>query len=238
MERQKEMGSGNTSEPEYAPARTVNAGAHRVGISSDEVIEYYSEWSQDGKYEQDLCPERYKGPSIAAGVVAEYFHHDVSHVNVLDVAAGTGFLGEKLQARGFKHLDALDPAEGMLEQARKKNIYTNFFCEFLDGNRLPIDDDTYDCCVTSGGMGEGHIPCDGLHELVRITKPGGLVCIVMCEDYLFEVVEYKDRLEKLMQQLEDDGKWKQISRDVVRQYCFDNNGVIFNFKICLHNRKC
>ena len=32
--------------------------------------------------------------------------------------------------------------------------------------------DTYDAVVTSGGMGEGHIPCSGLKELVRITKPG------------------------------------------------------------------
>ncbi|XP_046580301.1 methyltransferase-like protein 27 [Haliotis rubra] len=216
----------------YTPARTVNAGAHRVGISTDEVVEYYSKWSHDGKYEQDLCPEWYKGPSIAADVVAEYFRHNVSHVNILDVAAGTGLLGEQLQDRRFKHLDALEPAAGMLEQARKKNIYTNLYCEFLDGNRLPIDDDMYDCCVISGGMGEGHIPCDGLHELIRITEQGGLICIVMCEDYLYDVTEYRGRLEKLMQKLEDDGKWKKLSRDVVRQYCFNHNGVIFNFKIC------
>jgi hypothetical protein len=32
--------------------------------------------------------------------------------------------------------------------------------------------DTYDCAVISGGMGEGHIPTDGLYELARIVKPG------------------------------------------------------------------
>lgn len=31
---------------------------------------------------------------------------------------------------------------------------------------------TYDCLVTSGGMGECHIPCAGLNEMLRITKPG------------------------------------------------------------------
>ena len=30
----------------------------------------------------------------------------------------------------------------------------------------------YDAVVVSGGMGEGHIPCVGLHELARLTKPG------------------------------------------------------------------
>ena len=32
--------------------------------------------------------------------------------------------------------------------------------------------DTYDGLVISGGMGEGHIPTEGLKELIRITKPG------------------------------------------------------------------
>ena len=32
--------------------------------------------------------------------------------------------------------------------------------------------DTYDCVAISGGMGESHIPCSALHELIRITKPG------------------------------------------------------------------
>jgi hypothetical protein len=32
--------------------------------------------------------------------------------------------------------------------------------------------DTYDCVVIAGGMGEGHIPCVALHEMIRITKPG------------------------------------------------------------------
>ena len=32
--------------------------------------------------------------------------------------------------------------------------------------------DTYDAVVLSGGMGEGHIPCSGLQEMARVTKPG------------------------------------------------------------------
>lgn len=32
--------------------------------------------------------------------------------------------------------------------------------------------DVYDCLVMSGGMAEGLIPCSGLHEMIRIVKPG------------------------------------------------------------------
>ena len=32
--------------------------------------------------------------------------------------------------------------------------------------------DTYDCVAISGGMGESHIPCNAIHELIRVVKPG------------------------------------------------------------------
>ncbi|XP_046373736.2 methyltransferase-like protein 27 [Haliotis rufescens] len=205
---------------------------HRVGISMQESVEYYSKWAENGKYDQDICPKRYQGPIIAASVLTEHFCDKIPDMKILDVAAGTGLVGKELQARGFKHLDALEPATGMLEQARKKKIYTNLYCEFLDGKRLPIEDDTYNCCVTSGGMGEGQIPCHGLHELIRITKPGGLICIVMREEYLTHVKDYHERLEPLMKKLEEDGKLKQLSREIVSRYSFDKNGLVYKLQIC------
>ncbi|XP_046580285.1 methyltransferase-like protein 27 [Haliotis rubra] len=218
--------------PDDATVNSKCFEVHRVGITIQENVEYYSKWADNGIYDQDLCSERYQGPVIAANVLTEHFNDNITETKILDVAAGTGSVGKELQDRGFKHLDALEPAAGMLEQARKKNIYTNFYCEVLDGNRLPIDDDTYDCCVISGGMGEGQIPCHGLYELIRVTKSGGLVCIVMREEYLTSVKEYRDRLEPLMKKLEEDGKLKQLSRDVVSRYSFDNNGVVYELLVC------
>lgn len=56
--------------------------------------------------------------------------------------------------------------------------------------------------------------------------------IVMREEYLEHVDEYKDSLEPLMQELEDSGKWTRESRVVVPKYSFDNNGVIFKYRVC------
>lgn len=45
----------------------------------------------------------------------------------------------KLAKHGFKRIDGLDPAEGMLAVARKKNVYGRLICEFMSDKRLPIE---------------------------------------------------------------------------------------------------
>ena len=32
--------------------------------------------------------------------------------------------------------------------------------------------DTYDVLTISAGLGEGHIPCGALYEMIRVVKPG------------------------------------------------------------------
>ena len=46
----------------------------------------------------------------------------------------------QLYQAGFHHLDALDQSKGMLEEARRKNVYSQFLCESLGTNRLSVDD--------------------------------------------------------------------------------------------------
>lgn len=55
--------------------------------------------------------------------------------------------------------------------------------------------------------------------------------IAMREAYLTSVLEYKDRLEPLMKQLEQEDKWQAVSRTVVPNYSFDNNGVVYIFRV-------
>ncbi|KAJ8316642.1 hypothetical protein KUTeg_005808 [Tegillarca granosa] len=44
-----------------------------------------------------------------------------------------------LYKHGFRYIDALEPAEGMLEKAKKHNIYNRLLCEFMSDDVLPID---------------------------------------------------------------------------------------------------
>lgn len=56
--------------------------------------------------------------------------------------------------------------------------------------------------------------------------------IVMREEYLEHVSDYKDKLEPLMKELELSGLWIKLERRIVPKYSFENNGVIFIFKKC------
>ncbi|KAJ8317688.1 hypothetical protein KUTeg_005592 [Tegillarca granosa] len=138
---------------------------------------------------------------------------------------------EELNKRGFKDIDALDPAEGMLEKAKKKNIYNKLLCEFMTEEKLPIDQGYYDCVVSSGGFGDGHIPIEALYEMIRIVKPGGIIVIAMREEYLENVESYKDKLEPLMKKMEENGLWKKIDRYVMEEYAFSKTGVIFVYMV-------
>ena len=43
--------------------------------------------------------------------------------SILDAGAGTGLVGECLHQMGYRNLTAMDLSTGMLEVARRKNIY-------------------------------------------------------------------------------------------------------------------
>ena len=59
---------------------------------------------------------------------------------------------------------------------------------------------------------------------------GGLIVLVSRE-YDVTIAEYKDRLEPLMKQLEDEGKWTILERTVFPEYHPEVNGIVFVFKV-------
>ena len=53
----------------------------------------------------------------------------------------------------------------------------------------------------------------------------------MREEYLFIVKEYQNRLEPLMQQMENGGLWLMLERTVVADYAYGKNGIVFVFRV-------
>ena len=95
--------------------------------------------------------------------------------------AGTGMLGDELAEQGFNNMDANDLSPGMLERARSKGIYQD--CQVMElGTRLDYPDDRYEAVAICGVFTPNHAPANGLDELVRITKPGGLVLYTLRSD--------------------------------------------------------
>ena len=54
--------------------------------------------------------------------------NEIKSRSVLDLGAGTGLCGQVLEEEGFENVDALDISREMLDEARKKNLYKNYFC--------------------------------------------------------------------------------------------------------------
>ena len=203
-----------------------NAGAHQP--CKQKVIEYYNSWSI--QYENDLNVEIYRGPKICANFCAILLTNTMA--KILDIGAGTGFVGERLAKLGFKFVDALEPAKGMVSVAKAKNVYKNFYIEPIHANRCTsIPAGVYDACVTAGALGEGHIPCEGIREFARVTRSGGLVVIVMRKEYLSTVEDYKGKLEPLMQRMcDEEAVWSWVARIEVPNYSFDKTGVVYCFR--------
>lgn len=216
---------------EFMAKYMANYKAHRKGMSPQDVAEYYSAWAQGNKYEQDLDPGTYNGPTIIADEVAVCYPETRDKVKILDIACGTGRVGEELARLGFKTIDGLDPSEGMLKECRKKNIYKTMYKEFCSDKTLPIDAGVYDCVVVAGGLGEGHIPCSGLLEMIRVVKPGGFVLFVMRKEYLKYVEEYMDRLDPFINRLDREQVIELVERREVTNYSFERDGVLYKLRV-------
>ncbi|XP_021375093.1 uncharacterized protein LOC110464283 [Mizuhopecten yessoensis] len=117
----------------------------------------------------------------------------------------------------------------MLEKARAKNVYEKFINEFISEEQLQIDADTYDIVVSSGGMGQGHIPAGALLEMLRLTRKGGYIILSMREEYLRDP-EYDGVLEVLIESMEKKGKWIIIKKSVIPNYYVEKEGIVFVFK--------
>ena len=95
---------------------------------------------------------------------------------VLDVGAGTGLVGAHLARLGIGPLDGLDLSADMLAQAAEKNIYRAVF----EGNvldHIPPQDNAYSGAVSAGTFTKGHVGPAGLKEIIRVVRPGGLICL-------------------------------------------------------------
>lgn len=104
---------------------------------------------------------------------------DLTGLQILDVGCGTGALAEIALRNGAAEVVCGDISSFMLKIAQKKKLFQNpnFSCCQLDAGDLPYKDNAFDAVIS--GMSFGLFPDQekAATEMVRITKPGGLVCI-------------------------------------------------------------
>ena len=105
---------------------------------------------------------------------------DAPHeAKILDVCTGTGKQAFAFAKRGYEVV-GLDLSEAMLNVAKKKNRYDNLRFEIADASNMPFDDYVFDVSCVSFALHEMPVSIREkvLKEMVRVTKPGGMILTV------------------------------------------------------------
>ena len=160
--------------------------------SASDNIELYSVWAET--YDMDFINEMQYQLHFS---VADEFILNGGEGLVLDVGAGTGALAQALLQKGKFSIEATDISEEMLEIAKSKNIYKRSFLSDLT-KEVPVDNSFYDGVVSSGTFTHGHVGPSSIRELVRVTKPGGLITISINEKHWISL-DFEGEVEKLSQ---------------------------------------
>jgi predicted TPR repeat methyltransferase len=171
--------------------------------SSDELMDAYKDWAVD--YDADTVGAFGYVAHIASADALDAALDGNRASYILDAGCGTGLVGAELAQKGYTRMDALDFSREMLDEAERKKIYGRHIHADLSRS-LPIPDDHYDAVVCTGTFTYGHVKASAFDELVRITRPGGVICFTIREG-AYEDYGYRRR----MIDLELQSAWELIS---------------------------
>lgn len=101
-------------------------------------------------------------------------------MHMLDAACGTGAVVRRLRAgvNGQVNLVLLDTSQRMLDKCRDIPAERVLGCM----KSLPFDNGQFDLLTCAWGIETLADPRPALAEFVRVTRPGGHVCLVFCAD--------------------------------------------------------
>ena len=169
-------------------------------VSNQDLQERYDQWA--GDYEADLDRDfGWVCPDETASLVVKYVKRET---RILDAGVGTGVMGEKLARLGYGNLMGIDLSPGMLAEAEKKKVYLGL-SQMTLGEYLEFPDDYFGAVVSVGVFTTGHAPASSMHELVRITRPGGHII------FSLPVNVYNDTgFMELQEELSASGRWRLL----------------------------
>jgi len=98
---------------------------------------------------------------------------------ILDIATGTGKQALAFAKKGYDVI-GIDLSEDMLKVANKKNKYKNLRFEVADATNMPFEDRHFDVSCVSFALHDVPLSIREkiLKEVVRVTKPKGIIVII------------------------------------------------------------
>lgn len=140
---------------------------------------------------------------------------------IIDVGCGTGLVGLQLKKLGYKNFDGVDISQEMIDIAIDRG-YASLFLGNLN-ETLPIKSNQYEAAICVGVFTHGHVGPGRLEELIRIVKPGGIICFTVNEDvyesYGFDEAIKSQELAGVWKVLELSKKDYMMKKSVKGLYC-------------------
>ena len=160
--------------------------------TSEELLKYYQEWTDNNKYNKDMVDWNYTAPHEAVTILKKYVFN--KNFRILDAGCGTGLVGIELKKYGYSNVEGVDFSQSMLDLV-PQGIYKKI--EKIDLNKsLKFKDDTYDIVMCVGTFTYGHVKPKALDELIRITKNRGLICFTINEG-IYEEYGFDKKIKEL-----------------------------------------
>lgn len=134
-----------------------------------------------------------------------------SSVRILDAGAGRGSTASYLRSLGYNTIDALTVSKERLENAERSGLYRNLLFTALKANSTLCATGAFDAVICAGGVFPDEVDPDAIDEMLRLVKPGGIVCFTMnAAQFDSAHNSYRLKCEKLV----ISGKWKLISQGI------------------------
>lgn len=148
----------------------------------------YDDWA--AAYDADLTALKFATPDRVAEALARHLDGDPA---ILDFACGTGLSGIALAARGFTRIDGFDTSAGMLDIARKRDVYRNLIQAAPD-DPLPFSQGEYKAVTASAAISPGAAPGRRIDDIIGLLPVGGLF-VLSLNGHAMADPDYRARVE-------------------------------------------
>ncbi|MEY4698580.1 MAG: hypothetical protein RIT14_3008, partial [Pseudomonadota bacterium] len=152
---------------EVAPALPLDQRSHE----NEQVFDQRAPW-----YEKGSAADIYLSPARLERLAARHLVPDSGPI--LDLACGTGFMGERLAGLGLGPLTGCDLSQAMLDRAAQKGVYASLIRADLH-QPLPLPPASFAAAFCAGAFFAESVAPAALAHVLPLVQPGGwLICDV------------------------------------------------------------